>query len=134
MAPRPAQTTPSQEVDQLLASELLGAAGERVAPLPDTPGIHVCPACELPFVVAGPVHEVIGCHRVRLDLHCVNCGWATTAEHDDHALAELDLHADRAFADLLWALEVVWIANEDAAIARFAAALQADAILPEDFS
>lgn len=133
MAVRPIQTTPGHTIDLLLANELLGASAGHVAPLADPPGLHVCPDCRLPFVVPGQIREVVGTDRVRLDLGCTNCGWTTTAVHDDSELTALDLQLDRSYADLLWTLEVVWIANEEAAIDRFAEALQADALLPEDF-
>jgi hypothetical protein len=133
MAARPAHFSPGHEVDLLLATELLGTAADRVCPPEDPPGLHLCPDCELPFVVPGEVHEVVGAAGVKLDLTCNNCGWATTAVHHDHELTALDLQLDRSFADLLWTLEVVWTANEEAAIGRFAAALAAGAILPEDF-
>jgi hypothetical protein len=126
--------TLGHEVDLLLASELLDAAADHEAPQADPAGLHVCPACALPFVVAGHIRELVGVDCVRLELRCTNCGWAAIAVHDDTELAALDRQADRAFADLLWTLEVVWIANEEAAIARFAAALAADAILPADLS
>ena len=132
MAARPHQISPGREVDLLLAHELLGPAA-RTSTLPDSPGLHVCPNCRLPFVVPGEVHEVIEASKVRLDLDCRNCGWTETAIHDDSALTDLDIQLDRSYADLLWTLEVVWIANEESAIERFAQALGADAILPEDF-
>jgi hypothetical protein len=134
MATRPRSMTLGHEVDLLLASELLGAAADQETTQAAPAGLHVCPACTLPFVVAGDVRELVGVDRVRLDLRCTNCGWAATAVHDDTELAALDMQIDRTFADLLWTLEVVWIANEEAAIARFAAALAADAILPDDLS
>lgn len=133
MAARPANVSPGHEVDLLLATELLGAAADRVCPPVDPPGLHICPDCQLPFVVPGPVHEVVSPARVKLDLDCTNCGWHATAVHDDDALSALDMQLDRSFADLLWTLEVVWTANEQASIERFAAALDAGAILPEDF-
>lgn len=133
MAARPAHFSAGHEVDLLLAHELLGAGGDRVFPPDDPPGLHLCPDCRLPFVVPGEVHEVVSSARVRLDLACTNCGWTTTAVHDDDELTALDLQLDRSFADLLWTLEVVWTANEEAAIGRFAAALRAGAVLPEDF-
>lgn len=133
MAARPANFSPGHEVDLLLAHELLGAAADRVCPPDDPPGLHLCPDCRLPFVVPGEVHEVVSAARVKLELTCTNCEWTTTAVHDDHELTALDLQLDRSFADLLWTLEIVWTANEEAAIGRFAAALGAGAILPEDF-
>ncbi|MCW2991071.1 MAG: hypothetical protein JWM73_1665 [Solirubrobacterales bacterium] len=133
MAARPAQFSPGHEVDLLLANELLGSAAGRVAPVVDPPGLHVCPDCTLPFVVPGEVHEVIETERVRLELGCTNCGWSAVAVHTDTELTALDLQLDRSFADLLWTLEVVWTANEESAIERFAAALDAGLLLPEDF-
>lgn len=123
--------TPAHEVERRLRVELLdrrpgdGASEDR--------GLHVCPACLGPFVVPGRVLEVVAVDRVRLELSCMDCGWKEVAAHGDAELAALDRELDRGFADLLWALEVVWIGNEEERIGRFAAALAADAILPEDF-
>lgn len=122
------------DVEQLLTQELLGPRVARSAPIEDPPGLHVCAECDRPFVVPGPVHELVGADRIRLDLVCTNCGAVRTEIHSDQALAALDMQLDRSFADLLWTLEVVWIANEEAAIERFSRALAADAILPEDFA
>jgi hypothetical protein len=133
MAVRPASFSSGHEVDLLLASELLGASADRVSPIADPPGLHTCPDCDRPFVVPGEVLEVVGASGVRLELGCTNCGWSTVGVYGDHELTGLDVHLDRSFADLLWTLEVVWMANEEAAIGRFAAALGAGAILPEDF-
>lgn len=133
MTGRPAQTTVSHEVDLLLCTELLGPVATRTAPLCDPPGLHDCPACALPFVVPGEVRDLVGVDRVRLELHCANCGWSAVETHGDDELSRLDAQLDRSFADLLWTLELVWTANEEAAIGRFATALAADAILPDDF-
>jgi hypothetical protein len=130
MASRPIQETLGQEVDLLFVAELLE---RQPSSLPSPKGLQVCPTCSLPFVVPGDVREVVGPDRVLLDLHCTNCDWADTAVHGDAELAGLDLQLDQAFADLLWTLELVWIANEEAAILRFAEALDAGALLPEDF-
>ena len=133
MAVRPAQFSPSHEVDLLLARELLGPVASRASTLQAPDGLHVCPSCRLPFVHPGEIREVVGVDRIRLDLECANCDWSDTSVHHDKELETLDVAMDRSFADLLWTLEVVWIANEEAAIARFASALSAGAILPEDF-
>jgi hypothetical protein len=132
MASRPIHTSTGHEVDLLLAAELLGT-GSRVTFVQDPPGLHVCPDCAQPFVVPGSVREVVSTDRVRLHLSCANCGWTTVAVHADHELSGLDQQLDRSYADLLWTLELVWLANEETAINAFSAALAADAILPEDF-
>jgi hypothetical protein len=131
MAGRPHSFSPGREVDLMMARELLGPSG-RTSPA-QPPGLQTCPSCGLDFVVPGEIRVVLDDDRVLLDLDCANCGWSDTAAHDDRALARLDFELDRSHADLLWALEMVWVANEQAAIATFAAALTADAILPEDF-
>jgi hypothetical protein len=122
-----------QEFDSLLASELLGNRAAKVETLPETQGLHLCPSCELPFVTPGRAREVVGVDSIRLELRCNNCGWHEVGVHDDSSLACLEMELDRSFADLLWTLEVVWTANEEAAIERFTAALGAGLILPEDF-
>jgi hypothetical protein len=133
MAVHPAQRSPSHEVDLLLARELLGPLAGRASSLQDLDGLQVCPSCRLPFVVPGQVREIVGIDQVRMDLECVNCDWTGSGVHADAELESLDMALDRSFADLLWTLEIVWIANEESAIERFASALEANAILPEDF-
>src|SRR3954471_19149335 len=130
MAPTPSQLSPEGEVDLLLARLLAaphthGRSEERCA--------LDCPSCGQPFLVPGQVRGIVGVERVALDAECANCGWNDTIERTDRDLQSLDVELDRAFADLLWALEIVWSANEHAAIARFADALDAGHILPEDF-
>jgi hypothetical protein len=119
-------------IDTLLAAELLDLH-PTPSTLPAPTGLQVCPECAQPFVVPGDVREIVGINSVRVDLACTNCGHCRTEVHGDEELAGLDLAMDRSFADLLWTLEVVWIANEESAIERFAAALGAGAIVPEDF-
>jgi hypothetical protein len=136
MAPQiasPVTWTPAFEVERRIRVEILDADGSALRTTPATDGLHVCPACERSFVVPGEIYEVISIDRVRLDLCCMDCGWQETGEHGDAELEALDRELDRGFADILWALEVVWIGNEEELIQRFTTALQADAILPEDF-
>ena len=125
--------TPAHEVERRIRVELLDRDGVPTVAPPAEVGLHICPACTRPFVVPGEVFELVGGDRVRLELLCTDCGWTATGEHSDAALEALDRELDRGFADLLWALEVVWIGNEEESILRFTAALAADAILPEDF-
>lgn len=133
MRTRPAPFAPGHEIDLMLAVELLHpqVATDRAAT--DVSGIHMCSVCRLPFIVPRSAREIVGDDRIHVDLDCVNCGWSGTGLHGDEELAALDAQLDHSYADLLWTLEVVWTANEESAIQRFSAALQAGAILPEDF-
>lgn len=133
MPSHPANESLADEVERLLAGQLLGEAAA-TAVLDDPPGLHDCPACARPFVVPEGTREIVGVDHARVDLRCTNCGWHDTQVRADHELAALDGQLDRSYADLLWTLEVVWTANEEAAIERFGRALEAGAILPEDFA
>lgn len=133
MAFRSAQAVSAHEVDLLLGAELLGGEARAPSCAGGREGLHVCPACRRPFVVAAGVREVVDLDNARVALHCCNCGWGATAVHHDRDLRALELHVDRSYAELLWTLELVWKANEEQAIARFAAALDSGGLLPEDF-
>jgi len=121
------------EADALLA-QLLGGGGASASTLLDPPGLQHCPACEMPFVVPQGPRVSLGAGEVRAELACRNCETRSTEVRSDAELAALDAFVDRSFADLLWTLEMVWVANEESAIERFAGALDAGAILPEDFA
>lgn len=95
-------------------------------------GLHVCPDCASTLVApvaweqAGPGHWAI-------TLQCPNCEWwdadvfdETTVEHFDE---QLDLGTEALVHDLMRLVR----ANMEDDVERFVAALQADAILPEDF-
>src|SRR4051812_36182355 len=123
----PPELTPEREVDlflaRLIAAPQTPARGEE-------PGVLDCPQCGQPFLVPGEVRGVVDVDRIALEVDCANCGWHDTVERTDRDLESLDMELDRAFADLLWALEMVWTANETSAISRFAAALDGGHILP----
>ena len=123
--------SPADEVERRIRVEILEAGAAQRADAQG--GLHVCPSCTGSFVVPGDDWEVVAERLCRLELHCVACGWEKTAIYSEAELEMLDRELDRGYADLLWALEVLWIGNEEAAIDRFAAALSAGAILPEDF-
>jgi hypothetical protein len=125
--------SPADEVERRIRVEILERDAAAEAPHSPSGGLHVCPSCEGSFVVPGEEYEVIAERLCRLSLECVACGWHKTAIYSDAELEALDRELDRGYADMLWALEVLWIGNEEQAIDRFAAALSAGAILPEDF-
>ena len=124
------ELTPAYEVDVFLARLL---AAPHTHGRPEDRNALDCPHCQQPFLVPGEVRGVVDADRIALVVSCANCGYSDTVERSDRDLESLDVELDRAFADLLWALEVVWSANENEAIDRFAAALDAGHILPEDF-
>jgi hypothetical protein len=66
-------------------------------------------------------------------LHCPNCGWWNHGALDGDQLAEFEDHLDSGFAELLRDLKRLRSANLTEEIERFAAALELDLILPEDF-
>ncbi|HZO35548.1 MAG TPA: hypothetical protein VFB41_01600 [Solirubrobacteraceae bacterium] len=138
MAALPSSTTtetwsPADEVERRIRVEILERGTAAEASQKPLGGLHVCPSCQGSFVVPGDEYDVVAERLCRLNLYCVACGWEKTAIYSDAELEALDRELDRGYADMLWALEVLWIGNEEAAIDRFAAALSAGAILPEDF-
>jgi hypothetical protein len=91
----------------------------------------VCRACRLPFLqprLSVPVGK-----RWRVLLRCSSCG-ATSREILDHAaFGRLDEEIERGREQLIAALALVTEGNMREYADRFAAALEADAILPSDF-
>lgn len=126
--------SPAEEVERRIRTELF-ERGPAVAEMqPRAPfGLHVCPSCLGSFVIPGEDAEVVAERLCRLDLLCVSCGWEKTGVYSEAEIEALDREIDRCYSDMLWALEVLWIGNEEEAIERFSAALSAGAILPEDF-
>ncbi len=94
--------------------------------------LTLCGRCGCEFVQpvdwdeAGPRHW-------RLELRCPNCGGRGTVVVEDEVVDHYDLELERGSAALARALHRVSQENIDDEVARFAAALGADAILPEDF-
>jgi hypothetical protein len=95
-------------------------------------GLHMCPACGSELVQ--PVQwqpAVDGCWE--LTLHCPNCSWRRdgvyTQGEVDHLEEQLDLGVEALVRDL----QRLTSANMADEIDRFATALDADLILPEDF-
>jgi hypothetical protein len=66
-------------------------------------------------------------------LRCPNCGWAGEELLDQETADRFDDEIERGTDHLLALLAVVTELNMREYADRFAAALQADAILPEDF-
>lgn len=93
---------------------------------------HICAACALPFVYP-ELGLADGPGRWRLLLRCPSCGWGGERILDDEGLERLERGFDEEREQLELDLERLTYRNMREYQARFAAALAADAILPEDF-
>jgi hypothetical protein len=95
--------------------------------------LHICEACRTPFVVPVSILDVHHDGRYVVELTCVNCDASSLTTHDEASLEALDLELDRGLLRIQEALDTLVMADEIERIDRFAEALHADLILPEDF-
>jgi hypothetical protein len=94
-------------------------------------GAHVCRLCTLPLVQPEDTERTGRAWLVQL--YCPSCGWSGVELLDEDQMEHLDEALDDGFAVLAAALARVTRANMQEYVARFTAALSAEAILPEDF-
>lgn len=99
----------------------------------EVPDLHLCRACEQPFVVPAAVIDVVGPDQYLMELQCTNCGLLVVGSHGEQVLEDLDRELDRQRYDMETALELWTITRQAEEIDAFAHALQGDHILPEDF-
>src|SRR5436305_6742366 len=97
-----------------------------------TYGLHICPECgsELvqPIVWADALED-----RWELTLECPNCSWLDQGVYDRDEVDQLEEKLDEGLVQMLGDLQRLTHTNMAEEVDRFAAALQADMILPEDF-
>jgi hypothetical protein len=96
------------------------------------PGLHVCGKCDSELVQPVSWAEASQ-DRWELTLECPNCGWARDGLYDRDQVDRLEEKLDDGLADMLVDLQALTHANMAGDIDRFASALHADLILPEDF-
>jgi predicted RNA-binding Zn-ribbon protein involved in translation (DUF1610 family) len=98
----------------------------------ETAQLHLCPRC-----AADSVHplrwEPAGARRWAMTLRCPNCEWSGGGVFDQQVVERLEDELDAGTAALVADLKRLTRANMEEELARFAAALAADAILPMDF-
>ena len=95
--------------------------------------LRLCPTCRRPFVAP---REVLASHADGnhvVELACANCGWWAIQLHAGTGLSALDQALDRDSAQIEAAAEALAMSLELERIDRFAQALHAGYILPEDF-
>jgi hypothetical protein len=96
------------------------------------PGLHVCPDCASDLVQ--PIDWSEAPQGLwELILQCPNCFWTDEGVFDQDQVDALEEHLDDGLTDMLSDLRRLTQANMTEEIERFASALNADLILPEDF-
>jgi hypothetical protein len=111
-------------------------ADEAVAATPAAPGplrnLHECPCCDRDLVYPVEWEEVSPTHWEVL-LRCPNCEWSEVGTFDQPTVDRFDETLDIGTEILLRDLKRLQQANMEDEIDRFVRAVNADAILPEDF-
>lgn len=120
-----------QDVD-VLCVEGGGPAAEAPASAPSESGLHVCPACAS-SLVAPVAWEQAGPRDWAVTIQCPNCEWWDADVFDEATVERFDEELDRGTEALVRDLLRLMRANMEDDVERFAAALHAGAILPEDF-
>ena len=96
------------------------------------PGLHVCPACECELVQPVTWDEVEA-GRLELVLRCPNCHWLGEGLYSQTQVEQFEEKLDDGVEAILRDLKRLTTANMAEEVDRFAEALRADLILPEDF-
>lgn len=94
--------------------------------------LHLCPDCSSDLVQPVAWSEAPGGRWILL-LSCPNCFWEKEGLFDEEQVHALEDQLDQGLADMLRDLKRLTQANMADQLERFAAALRADLILPEDF-
>ena len=102
------------------------------APTRPTQDLHVCPECAAQLVY--PIHwEEAGRENWRVSLRCPNCEWHATGIFSQDVVDHFDERLDEGTEQVVSDLKQLMHANMSEEIERFVAALEAEALLPEDF-
>lgn len=116
--------------DQVVHSEAVAPApSDGVAPADD---LHVCGTCGSGLVYPTDWSEV-GTRHWEVSLRCPNCEWRGTGVFDQKTVERFDAVLDRGTDAVIADLKRLVHANMEAEIDRFAAALDAGHIVPDDF-
>src|SRR5215510_9882629 len=127
-------TLPSGRSIEVVYFEPLAAETAGTAPAPEraVDELHVCPECDRDLVYPVDWEEASATHW-EVELRCPNCEWTEIGTFDQATVDRFDEQLDMGTDQLVKDLRRMVQANMEAEAERFAAALNADAILPEDF-
>jgi hypothetical protein len=99
---------------------------------PIAPELHMCPQCECDLVYPVAWEEADGTSW-EVSLRCPNCEWTATGVYPEAAIQRFDERLDRGTAALVTDLRQLTRANMEEDVERFAHAITAGHVLPEDF-
>jgi hypothetical protein len=102
------------------------------APAQPIDELHLCPECDRDLVYPVDWEEASPTHW-EVELRCPNCEWSEVGTYDQATVDRFDERLDLGTDALVKDLRRMVQANMEAEAERFAAALDANAILPEDF-
>jgi hypothetical protein len=94
--------------------------------------LHICPQCDRDLVYPVDWEEASLTHW-EVALRCPNCEWTEVGQFDQATVDRFDEALDLGTEALVRDLRRLVQANMEDEADRFAAALEANAILPEDF-
>lgn len=123
---------PSGKTIEVVYFEDLDVPSKAVTAGPRTAELHVCDACASKLVY--PIEwEEAGSEHWEVSLRCPECEWRGTGVYEQQTVERLDQQLDRGTETILRDLKRLMHANTEEAIERFARALEADLIFPDDF-
>jgi hypothetical protein len=126
-------TLPSGRSIEVVYFEPLVAENAAAAALPrQIDDLHVCPECDRDLVYPVDWEEASATHW-EVVLRCPNCEWTEVGKFDQATVDRFDEQLDLGTEALVRDLRRLVQANMEDEADRFAAALEANAILPEDF-
>jgi hypothetical protein len=127
---------PSGKTIEVVYFEEHPAVTAAAAPAPtvetDACDLHVCGSCNSELVYPLDWDEA-GATHWEVTLRCPNCEWSGTGVYEQNVVEAFDEELDRGTEALVGDLRRLMQANMEEEIERFVNALDADAILPEDF-
>jgi len=126
-------TLPSgRQIEVVYFEPLADDATPATTTSPAVDDLHVCPECDRDLVYPVDWEEASATHW-EVELRCPNCEWSEVGTYDQATVDRFDEHLDLGTDALVKDLRRMVQANMEAEAERFAAALNANAILPEDF-
>jgi hypothetical protein len=127
-------TLPSGRSIEVVYFEALSddSTDPRAAQVQPVDELNVCPECDRDLVYPVDWEEASATHWA-VELRCPNCEWSEVGTYDQATVDRFDEMLDLGTETLVKDLRRLMQANMEAEADRFAAALDANAILPEDF-